>query len=188
MNIHGFGEALGQRIAATRLGARFLDEKTFEKEVLVKTAWELSRANPEIRVFTHPWKRKAECQPTCEAAGRNFRNRVEGCPACWKRSKKRNVADVFGMRNNFDVAAVDQAEGSLVVEVKWLRFKENKGPNSEFQRFVGQCALAAAANDVVIGVCGLWGRREKQLDEHEKPFQEALEKVGVRLVVLRGWA
>jgi hypothetical protein len=126
MDIHEFGEALGQKIVATKLGARFRDEKTFEKEVLVKAAWELSRANPEIRVFTHPWKRKAKCQPTCEAAGRNFTSRVEGCPACWKGSKKRNVADVFVMRNNFDVAAVDQANGSLVVEVKWLSFKKNK--------------------------------------------------------------
>ena len=33
------------------------------------------------------------------------------------------------------------------------------------QRFIWQCALAAAANDVVIGVCGLWGRREKQLEK-----------------------
>ena len=52
MDIHGFGDAVVQRIAATRLGARFVDEKAFEKDVLVESAWELSRVNPEDRVFT----------------------------------------------------------------------------------------------------------------------------------------
>ncbi|HET9362010.1 MAG TPA: hypothetical protein VFO58_19795 [Vicinamibacterales bacterium] len=186
MDILEFGEALGLKISTTKLGARFRNEKTFERDVIVKAAWEISLPNPEIRVFTHPWKRKAECQPTCEAAARNFSGRVEGCSACWKRSKERHSADVFGMRNNFDLAAVDRADGRLVVEVKWLQFKGNKAPNSEFQRFVGQCALAAAANRVVIGVCGLWGRREKPLDKNERLFGEALAKVGVRLIVLRG--
>ena len=185
MDIHGFGDAFGRKIAATTLGARFVDEKAFETGVLVESAWELSRANQEIRVFTHPWARKAKCKPTCDAAALNFSDRVEGCPACWKRSKKRSVADVCGMRNNFDLAAVDRNDGSLVVEVKWLQLKANEGPNGEFQRFIGQCGLAAAANDVVIGVCGLWGRRERQLDAHEKLLQGALRKIGVRLIVLR---
>lgn len=162
-----------------------MDEKAFETGILVESAWELSRAHPEIRVFTHPWGRKAECKPTCEAAALNFSNRVEGCPACWKRSKKRSVADVFDMRNNFDLAAIDRSDGSLVVEVKWLQLKPNTGPNREFQRFIGQCALAAAANDVVIGVCGLWGRREKRFDAHENVIEGALRKIGVRLIVLR---
>jgi hypothetical protein len=82
------------------------------------------------------------------------------------------VADVFGMRNNFDVAAVDQADRGLVVEVKWLRFKKNKGPNSEFQRFVGQCVLAAAANDVIIGVCGLWGAEARSSMSIRRAFRK----------------
>jgi hypothetical protein len=186
VDISGFGHALCEKLGGIRLGARFADEKTFESEILVKAAWELSRVHPEIRVFTHPWRRTAKCQPNCEVAEQRFGDRVEGCPACWKRSKRRNVADVFGMRNNFDVAAIDRTGGSLVVEVKWLRFKGNRAPNSEFQRFVGQCVLAAAANDMVIGVCGLWGRRARPLDHHEMAFQEALDKAGVRLIVLRG--
>jgi hypothetical protein len=186
VDIGEFSEVLGRKISATKLEARFLDEKTFEKDVIVKAAWEISRAHPGIRVFTHPWKRRAKCQPTCEAAARSFSGRVEGCPDCWEWSKGRHSADVFGMRNNFDLAAVDQAGGRLVVEVKWLQFRGNKAPNSEFQRFVGQCTLAAAANDVVIGLCGLWGRRKRPMDAHEKLFREVLGKVGVRLIVLRG--
>lgn len=185
MDISGFGNAFVQKIAGTTLGAQFTDERAFEKGHLVDSAWELSRANPAIRVFTHPWGREAKCQPTCEAAAADFRNRVEGCPVCWKRSKKRSVADVFGMRNNFDLAAIDRNDGSLVVEVKWLLLSANKGPNNEFQRFIGQCTLAATANDVVIGVCGLWGRRERQFDAHEEYLKEKLGKIGVRLIVLR---
>jgi hypothetical protein len=185
VDIAGFGDAFVQRIAATTLGSQFTDEKAFERGHLVESAWELSRANPEIRVFTHPWGRDAECKSTCEAAAMDFVNRVEGCPICWKRSKKRSVADVFGMRNNFDLAAVDRDNGSLVVEVKWLLLKANKGPNGEFQRFIGQCTLAASANNVVIGVCGLWGRRDRALDAHDDYLKEKLGKIGVRLIVLR---
>lgn len=185
MDIHGFADALIQKIEATNPGAQFLDEKAFETGHLVEPAWELSRAHPEIRVFTHPWGRTAKCRPTCEAAAVEFANRVEGCPVCWKRSKKRSVADVFGTRNNFDLAAIDRNNGSLAVEVKWLLLTAKKGPNSEFQRFVGQCALAAAANDVVIGICGLRGHREKRLDAHENDLTGVLKKVGVHLIVLR---
>ena len=185
MDIYGFGQAFIQKIVETRVDPQLVDEKAFERGQLVEPAWDLSRANPEVRVFTHPWGREAECSPTCEAAALDFKNRVEGCPSCWARSKRRSVADVFGMRNNFDLAAVDHSDGSLVVEVKWLLLEANKGPNSEFQRFIGQCTLAAAANDVVIGVCGLRGRRERQLDAHEEQLKVALARIGVHLIVLR---
>lgn len=186
MDIHGFANAFGQKLAAIKLGGRFVNERAFESGTLVDAAWELSRRNPEIRVFTHPWGRKAKCQPTCRDAALDFNGRIEGCPECWKNSKQRSVTDVFGTRNNFDLAAVDRKNGSLVVEVKWLTLRDNKGPNSEFQRFIGQCTLAAAANDVVIGVCGLWGRRQKTLDAHEARLKNAVRKIGVTLIVLRG--
>ncbi|HXG69002.1 MAG TPA: hypothetical protein VNJ04_00125 [Gemmatimonadaceae bacterium] len=185
MDIRGFAEALIQRIQAADLSASFVDEKTFESEHLVNAAWELSRAHPEIRVFTHPWRRTTTCKPTCDAAAMEFADRAEGCKVCWKRSKGRSVADVFGTRNNFDLAAIDPNGGSLAVEVKWLSLMANKGPNSEFQRFIGQCALADAANDVVIGVCGLRGRRERLFDRHEEKLKQLLREIGVHLLVLR---
>lgn len=185
MDINAFADALTKKIAATHLSARFIDEKAFEVGHLVQPAWELSRVHPEIRVFTHPWGRTVRCRPTCEAAALQFSNRVEGCPACWKRSKERSVADVFGTRNNFDLAAIDRSGGSLVVEAKWLSLTPSKGPNGEFQRFIGQCALAAAANSVVIGVCGLRGQRKRPLDAHEADLTEKLSTIGVRLIVLR---
>jgi len=66
--------------------------------------------------------------------------------------------------------------------VKWLAFPGGKGPNREFQRFIGQCALAAAVHDVVIGVCGFRGQRRKKFDEHDIDLQAALKKIGVVLI------
>ena len=95
------------------------------------------------------------------------------------------MVDVFGTRNNFDLVAVDRSNGSLAVEVKWLSLSPAKGPNGELQRFIGQCVLAAAANDVVIGVCGFRGQRKKQFDTHEGELKSALKKIGVHLIALR---
>jgi hypothetical protein len=184
VNIHGFARELRLKIGATKLTRRFEKEKDFEKSVLVESAWKLSRAHPEIHVFTHPWGRKAECKPTCQAAER-FSDRVEGCKECWTSSKEFSVAQAFGMRHNFDLTARDRSGRRLVVEVKWLQLKTNRSPNGEFQRFIGQCTLAAAANDVVIGVCGLWGQRVKKLETHERAIEKILRTMSVHLIVLR---
>ena len=185
MDIRGFAAALAQHIEGVHPEARFVNEAAFEQEHIIQPAWQLSRLNPDIRVFTHPANRRARCEPTCEAAASEFVHRVEGCPKCWAKSKARSVADVFGTRNNFDLAAIDRESGSLAVEVKWLSLSPTKGPNAEFQRFIGQCALAATANDAVIGVCGLRGRREKQFDKHESEPTSKLAKMGIHLIVLR---
>lgn len=188
MDIREFAATLVTRIEAARPPGVVQNEAAFERDHIVQPAWELSRANPEIRVFTHPANRRVKCRPTCDRAVSHFEHRVEGCPACWARSKARTVVDVFGIRNNFDLAAVDANDGSLAVEVKWLTLSATKGPNSEFQRFIGQCTLAAAGNDVVIGVCGLGGRRNRQLDAHEAELKKKLGLMGVHLVVLRAGA
>jgi hypothetical protein len=185
MNIRQFAAALITRIEAERPSGVVRNEAAFERDHITGPAWELSRSNPEIRVFTHPANRRVKCKPTCDAGASDFAHRVEGCPACWAHSKARSVVDTFGVRNNFDLAAIDRGNGSLAVEVKWLALSATKGPNSEFQRFIGQCTLAAAGNDVVIGVCGLRGRRNKQFDAHEGELKKKLAAMGVHLVVLK---
>ena len=185
MDIRGFAAGLAEQIEGAHPSGRLLNEGAFERQHIIVPAWELSRLHPEIRVFSHPGNRRARCTPTCDTGASKFTHRVEGCPRCWARSKARCVADVFGTRNNFDLVAVDRSDGSLAVEVKWLSLSDTKGPNAEFQRFVGQCALAATANDIVIGVCGLRGRRKRQLDAHEGELKAKLDKIGVRLIVLR---
>jgi hypothetical protein len=185
VNIRQFGEALSRHLTGIKLGTRFVSERAFESGVLVNQAWEISRTHPGIRVFSLPWGRRVRCKPSCEGAEIAFNGRVEGCPECWARSKARSTTKAFGTRNNFDLAAVDRQGGSLVVEVKWLHLETNRGPNGEFQRFLGQCTLAAAANDVVLGVCGLWGHRQKALDDHEAKLKEHFQQIGVQLIVLR---
>jgi hypothetical protein len=188
MDIREFATALVTRIEAERPSGVVRNEAAFERDHIVRPAWELSRFNPDIRVFTHPANRRVRCKPSCDAAVPHFEHRVEGCPVCWARSKARSVVDAFGIRNNFDLAAVDGSNGSLAVEVKWLTLSATKGPNSEFQRFIGQCTLAAAGNEAVIGVLGLRGRRNRQFDAHERELKRKLDTMGVHLVVLKAGA
>lgn len=188
MDIREFAAVLAARIEAERPMGTVRNEAAFERDHIVRPAWELSRSNPNIRVFTHPSNRRVKCKPTCDAGLSNFEHRVEGCPVCWARSKARCVVDAFGVRNNFDLAAVDGNNGSLAIEVKWLTLSTNKGPNSEFQRFIGQCTLAAAGNEAVIGVLGLRGRRNRQFDAHERTLEKKLSALGVHLVVLKAGA
>jgi hypothetical protein len=182
MDIHGFAAAFFRQLEQQVPRAHLRNEGEFEREHVVEPAWELSKKHPEIRVFVHPEKRKKKCRDGCDAGAADPSHRVKGCPDCWAASKEWSVVDAFGTRNNFDLVAIDRSKKTLAVEVKWLSFSSGKGPNSEFQRFIGQCALAAAVHDVVIGVCGLRGQRKKQLHEHDIDVQTALKKIGVLLI------
>jgi len=182
MDIHGFAAALARQVDRQVPRAHLKNEGEFERKHVVEPAWELSEKHPEIRVFVHPEKRKKKCRNGCDAGAADPSCRVQGCPDCWKASKEWSMVDAFGTRNNFDLVAFDRKKKTLAVEVKWLSFAGGKGPNSEFQRFIGQCALAAAVHDVVIGVCGFRGRRSRQLDKHNVALQAALKKIGVLLI------
>ena len=186
MNILEFSEALARKIERTPRGSSLSSEAEFEKAHVVGPAWELSRQHPEVRVFTHPWRRNVRCKPTCDAGASDFALRVEGCPDCWAASKAPTAVAAFGTRSNFDLAALDRRGRTLVVEVKWLTLSSGKGPNSEFQRFIGQCTLAAAVNDVVIGVCGFHGQGRTHFDVHSANVRRTLRKIGVHLVCLPG--
>lgn len=185
MDIHEYAKALIQRIEGARPSGELTSEAAFEQTHVVAPAWDLARTSPDIRVFTHPTNRRVTCTPDCESAASVFANRVEGCPRCWAASKAATVVDAFGTRNNFDLVAVDRAGASVAVEVKWLSASGGKAPNGEFQRFVGQCALAAATNAVVIGVCGLRGQRKKQFNANDERVKALLKTIGVHLIVLR---
>jgi hypothetical protein len=182
MDIHGFAAALARRVKRQVPRAHLKNEGEFERKHVVKPAWELSEKHPEIRVFVHPERRKKKCRGGCGAGVADPSRRVQGCPDCWAASKEWSVVDAFGTRNNFDLVAIDRSEKTLAVEVKWLSFSSGKGPNSEFQRFIGQCALAAAVHHVVIGVCGFRGQRKKEFHKHEPDLHAALKKIGILLI------
>lgn len=184
MDTHEYATALMQRIERARPSAALTSETAFEQTHVVVPAWALARTSPDIRVFTHPTNRRATCTPDCESAASVFANRVEGCPRCWAASKAATVVDAFGTRHTFDVVAVDRAGASLAVEVKWLSASGGTAPNGEFQRFIGQCALAAATNDVVIGVCGFRGERKKPFNANDERVKALLKTIGVHLIVL----
>ena len=182
MDIHGFAAALARRVEHQVPRAHLKNEGEFERKHVVEPAWELSEKHPEIRVFVHPEKRRKKCEGGCDAGAADPSRRVQGCPECWKASKKWSMVKAFGTQNNFDLVAFDRKKKSLAVEVKWLSFPGGKGPNSEFQRFIGQCALAAAVHDVVIGVCGFRGHRRKQFNEHDINLKAKLKKIGVIVI------
>jgi hypothetical protein len=182
MDIYSFSSALAQAISEEIPSIDLKNEAEFERNHIIEPAWLLSQRHPEIRVFVHPECSKKKCIGGCEAGENDPSRRARGCPDCWARSKKWSVVDALGTRNNFDLVAIDRSKKSLAVEVKWLSLSGGKGPNSEFQRFIGQCVLAAARNDAVLGVCGLRGARNKELDEHRSRLESILEKIGVRLV------
>lgn len=184
MDIHGFAAALVREMQRQIPRAHLKNEGAFERKHVVEPAWELSRKHPEIRVFVHPEKRKKKCRGSCDAAAADPSRRVQGCPDCWKASKKWSMVKAFGTRNNFDLVARDVRGKKLAVEVKWLSFSGGRGPNGQFQRFVGQCVLAAARHDVVLGICGIRGRRDESFEEHRKDVVRTLKAIGVRIVVL----
>jgi hypothetical protein len=94
------------------------------------------------------------------------------------------MVKAFGTRSNFDLVACDARGKKLAVEVKWLSFSGGRGPNGEFQRFIGQCTLAAARHDVVLGICGIRGKRDEAFEEHTKDVVRKLRAIGVRIIVL----
>ena len=182
MDIYSFSSALAQAISEEMPSADLENEAEFERNHVIAPAWLLSQMHPEIRVFVHPESSKKKCIGGCDAGVSDPSRRVRGCKDCWARSKDWSVIEAFGTKNNFDLVALDRRNKSLAVEVKWLSLSGSKGPNSEFQRFIGQCVLAAARNDAVLGVCGLRGARKKELDAHRSCLESLLEKIGVRLV------
>ena len=184
MDIQGFAVELARRMQQQVPRAQLKNEGTFERKHVVEPAWELSREHPEIRVFVHPEKRERKCRGGCDAAAADHSRRAQGCPDCWKNSKEWSMVKAFGTRNNFDLVALDVRGKKLAVEVKWLSFSGGRGPNGEFQRFIGQCALAAARHDVVLGICGIRGRRDEAFEEHTKDVVRKLRAIGVRIVVL----
>ncbi len=182
MNIYRFSSALAEAISKETPSANLKNEAAFERNHVVEPAWLLSQRNPEIRVFVHPEGSKKKCIGGCDAGVGDPSRRVRGCWKCWAKSKDWSVVEAFGTKNNFDLVALDRSNRSLAVEVKWLSLSGSRGPNSEFQRFIGQCVLAAARNNTVLGVCCMHGARKKDYDTHRNRLEATLKKIGIQLV------
>jgi len=184
IDIAEFAKKLENQIISSTPSSALKNEAEFEVEHVINPAWELTKIHPEIIICVHPSNSKKTCHGSCDKAILDPTLRVLGCRKCWKSSKKWSQVEAYGLQHNFDLVARDMNGKSLAVEVKWLSFSSGRGPNSEFQRFIGQCTLAAAFHDVVLGVCGIRGTRKKILDRHTQAVTQILQKIGVRIVIL----
>ena len=101
-----------------------------------------------MELFVHPAP-GAQCHPTCD----DVSGRALGCPDCWAATKQWACVAAFGTRHTFDMVARD-ATLTLAVEIKLVEARGGKMPNENIQRFLGQCALAAAKHPHVVGLCG----------------------------------
>ena len=184
IDIDAYAKKLAANIKKTKPSPSIKNESEFEVKHVNKSAWELVRKHPEITVCLHPSKKRETCRGSCAENKLEFKDRVAGCPTCWRNSKEWSVVKAYGLKHNFDVVARDYQGKTLAVEVKWLKFRTGRRPNGEFQRFIGQCTLAAARHDVVLGICGIKGDCNKDFDQHTKAVNKTLQEIGVTLVVL----
>jgi hypothetical protein len=178
MGVEEFAERFERALRKSATPRDFASEQIFEIDFVIPTARAVG-SEAGVRLFAHPFKSKDRCKHCDEPEGS-----VLGCPRCWKASKLWATTSAFGMRHTFDLVARDADGKTLAVEIKYIRFRGRRAPNGEFQRFLGQCALAATVHDIVVGVCGLDGRVADRYDEHRAHLVERFERLGVRLVVL----
>ena len=192
MTIERFAAALESVVKHQRPSAARMREAEFEFRHVIKPAWNLAARQSGIHLCVHPAPPRAKCSGGCETAAGRPRKRRRGCPDCWRDSKAWSIIRAYGLSHTFDLVARDARNKSMAVEVKWLSYNDGRSPNGEFQRFVGQCTLAAARHNAVLGICCIRGQRAKLLtpDEnaleqrHEKRLKGKLDRIGVRFVVL----
>ena len=192
MTIESFTAALEKAVRRQRPSSILVREAEFEFRHVIKPAWNLAAAHPGIHLCVHPRPPRAKCSGGCDAAAGHPRQRRRGCPDCWSESKAWSIVRAYGLTHTFDLVAHDARNRSMAVEVKWLTYKGGRSPNGEFQRFLGQCTLAAARHNAVLGISCITDERSKPLTADEISLERQLEKalngkldrIGVRLVVL----
>jgi hypothetical protein len=156
-------------------------EGDLERRVLVPLATELAQKDARLRVFTHPFGRRRECVPDCERAYEEGQPTV-GCWKCWRRTKRQWSVGAYGTHHSFDLVATDGGE-RLALEAKFLKVRGNRMPNGELQRFFGQCALAAAKNEYVMGICVFRGGTKAKYDYDRIAVKRWCAHGGIRLVM-----
>jgi hypothetical protein len=155
------------------------NETDFEWKFALPVAESVLKCYPAIRLFTHKWKYYGCCQPGCSSATSS--GRVLGCSKCWTDSKKLATVAAFGTKHTFDMMAADRSSRRLAVEIKLVDATKSR-PNGTIQRFLGQCALAAAKHYAVIGLCGIRGGMATDFQDDRRVVERHLRKQNIRLV------
>ena len=184
MKVVEFAERFAEALDAAVIPQDLESESDFECDFVLPTAMETVSAFANVHLFAHRFGGASSCTPNCVEASEGRGIRVVGCSKCWTASKPWATVSAFGMRHTFDLMARDDQGRTLAVEIKWIGFRGGRAPNSEFQRFLGQCALAASRHDSVLGVCGTRGGKDKFRDQEEE-VQRTFRQLGVRLLLLK---
>ncbi len=186
MPIEQFKQTLIERLRQDIIPKSISNEKEFELSFVKKIAYAVCKTEKDIYLYSHPWaekgKEKAHCVPDCESAHAGKGHIQEGCDKCWYQSKKWGTVNVFGTKNNFDLVAIDTCNRKLVVEIKYVSFKNNRKPNGEIQRFLGQCAMAASKFDFVVGMCGYNGVINPDYDLDTRQFMKWSENNNINII------
>jgi len=152
MPVSRFARGLVGRLQRVSVPVGLTNEKALEQQVVLPEAERLVRRHPDVLLYVHPWGGTRKCAPACAVLPPGRAGRVHGCPTCWEVSKKQWASvGAFGTHHTFDLAAIDKSKQTLAVELKLSRPRNGRLPSGDIQRFLGQCALASAKHDVVVG-------------------------------------
>jgi hypothetical protein len=181
MNTLDFRRRLISNLTRNPVPQGIRNEVDLERKFLIPAAWNIFRPNCGIRISTHPWNNKRHCEPDCQSAP--ISGKVEmGCPRCWAESKKWASVAAFGTHNDFDLVAKDSRGRTLVLEVKSVSARGGRKPNSEIQRFLGQCSLAKTKHESVIGLCVYRGSPDSRWEKDTQAVRDWFKRAGIFLI------
>lgn len=174
-----FAAALADAFQRRPVPPSLKTEGAFEQAFAIPAATRVAKQFRAVSLFIHPWGKKSRCGPSCDAASGT--GRVLGCPRCWRASKDWATIAVFGTKHTFDMVARDN-RGTLAVEIKLVDARRSRMPSGDIQRFLGQCALAAARHDFVVGLCGHRGSLNKELQDDNSSVLRFYRRQNVRII------
>ena len=182
MTISHFRNRLVNALVKEEIPENILTESDFEKLFVAPIAYKMAKFDKDIYLFSHPWNSGVACEPNCESALKGNGERRAGCWKCWKASKQWASIYAFGSQHNFDLVARDSKGGTLAVEIKLLKDSRGRLRSGEIQRFIGQCALAAAKFDHTIGICGYLGSIDSDFDRDTEEIKKWANKKGMEII------
>jgi hypothetical protein len=181
MAIPYFRDKLVSALGSISIPREIKTEKDLEIRFVIPLVQQISAQERDLHIFTHPWNNKRHCAPDCESAPISGKVKM-GCPRCWRESKKWASVAAFGTHHDFDLVARDSRGKTLAVEVKFVGSKGGRKPNSEIQRFLGQCSLAKTKHNAVIGLCVYRGSPDPRWERDTQAMRDWFKRAGIFLI------
>jgi hypothetical protein len=181
MTILNFQDKFVSALSGTSLPGKIRTEKDLETRFVIPLVVQISAQETDVRVYIHPWNNRIRCQPDCQSASASRKVKM-GCPRCWHESKKWGSVAAFGTHHDFDVVARDSRGKTVAFEVKFVGAKGGRKPNSEIQRFLGQCSLAKTKHGSVIGLCVYRGSPDSRWERDTQAVRGWFKRAGIFLI------